>query len=97
MILKWYRTVCENHASSLINIEKTITNVYSGDDVNVITAELALTKTRSTYFYKKHKKPSEERNIRNLLIRNPLTIENTLAHFLLLLLQLFFFYVYFCY
>ena len=46
------------HTSSLINIEKIlnrpITEFYNSDDVNVITAELLLTKTRPTSFYKKH-------------------------------------------
>ena len=46
------------HTSSLINIEKTlnrpITKFYNGDDVNVIAAELRLTKTRPTSFNKKH-------------------------------------------
>ena len=46
------------HASSLINIEKIlnipITKFYNGDDVNVIAAELRLTKTRATSFYKKN-------------------------------------------
>ena len=45
-------------ASSLINVEKIlnrpITKFYNGDDVNVIAAELRLTKTRPTSFYKKH-------------------------------------------
>ena len=42
----------------LPNIEKilnrTITKFYNGDDVNVIAAELLLTKTRPTTFYTKH-------------------------------------------
>ena len=46
------------HTSSLIKIEKTlnrpITKFYNGDDVNVITAELWLAKTRPTSFDKKH-------------------------------------------
>ena len=46
------------HTSSLIKIEKTlnrpITKFYNGDDVNVIAAELRLTKTRPTSFNKKH-------------------------------------------
>ena len=46
------------HTSSLINIEKIlkkpITKFYNSDDVNVIAAELRLTKTRPTSFYKKH-------------------------------------------
>ena len=46
------------HTSSLINIEKIlnrpITKFYNSDDVNVIAAELRLTKMRSTSFYKKH-------------------------------------------
>ena len=45
------------HTSSLIKIEKTlnrpITKVYNGDDVNVIAAELRLTETRPTSFNKK--------------------------------------------
>ena len=45
-------------ASSLIKIEKTlnrlITKFYNSDDVNVIAAELRLTKTRPTSFNKKH-------------------------------------------
>ena len=46
------------HTSSLIKIEKTlnrlITKFYNSDDLNVIAAELRLTKTRSTSFNKKH-------------------------------------------
>ena len=46
------------HTSSLINIEKIlngpITKFYNSDDVNVIAAELRLTKTRPISFYKKH-------------------------------------------
>ena len=46
------------HTSSLINIEKIlnrpITKFYNSDDVNMIAAELRLTKTRPTSFYKKH-------------------------------------------
>ena len=42
----------------LVNIKKTlnrsITKFYNGDDVNVFAAELRLTKTRPTSFYKKH-------------------------------------------
>ena len=45
------------HISSLINIEKIlnrpITKFCNGDDVNVIAAELRLTKTRPTSFDKK--------------------------------------------
>ena len=45
------------HTSSLINIEKIlnrpITKFYNGDGVNVIAAELRLTKTRPTSFYEK--------------------------------------------
>ena len=46
------------HASSLINIEKIlnrpVTKCYNGNDVNVTVAELSLTKTRPSPFYKKH-------------------------------------------
>ena len=46
------------HTSSLMKIEKTlnrpITKFYNDDDVNVIVAELRLTKTRPTSFNKKH-------------------------------------------
>ena len=46
------------YTSSLINIEKIlnrpIVNFYKSDDINVIAAELWLTKTRPTSFYKKH-------------------------------------------
>ena len=46
------------HTSSLIKIEKTlnrlITKFYNSDDVNVIAAELRLTKMRPTSFNKKH-------------------------------------------
>ena len=46
------------HASSLINIEKIlnrpIAKFYNSNDVNVIAAELRLTKTRPTSFCKKH-------------------------------------------
>ena len=45
------------HTSSLINIKKNlnrpIIKFYNGHEVNVIAAELPLTKTRSTSFYKK--------------------------------------------
>ena len=45
------------HTSSLINTEKIyntpITKFYNGDDINMIAAELQLTKTRPTSFYKK--------------------------------------------
>ena len=45
------------HTSSLINTEKIlnrpITEFYNGDDVNMIAAELCLTKTRPTSFDKK--------------------------------------------
>ena len=45
-------------ASSLIKIENTlnrlITKFYNDNDVNVIAAELGLTKTRLTSFNKKH-------------------------------------------
>ena len=46
------------YTSPLINIEKIlnrpIVNFYKSDDINVIAAELRLTKTRPTSFYKKH-------------------------------------------
>ena len=46
------------HTSSPIKIEKIfnrpITKFYNSDDVNVIAAELRLTKTRPTSFYKRH-------------------------------------------
>ena len=46
------------HTSSLISTEKItnrpITNFYNGNDVNVIAAELRLTQTRPSSFYKKH-------------------------------------------
>ena len=47
------------HISSLISIGKilnrsTIDKFYNGNEVNVIAAELRLTKTRPTSFYKKH-------------------------------------------
>ena len=42
------------HASSLINTEKILdrpfTKFYNGNDVNVIAAELRLTKTRPLFF-----------------------------------------------
>ena len=45
------------HTSSLINIEKIfnrpIINFYNDDDVNVIAAELRLTKTRPTFLQEK--------------------------------------------
>ena len=45
------------HTSSLINIDKIlnrlITKFYNDDDVNMIAAELRLTKMRSIPFYKK--------------------------------------------
>ena len=46
------------HIRSLINIEKIlnrpIAKFYNSDDVNMIAAELRLTKKRQTSFYKKH-------------------------------------------
>ena len=46
------------HTSSLIKIEKIlnrpITKFYNSDDVNVIAAELRLTKTRPASLYKRH-------------------------------------------
>ena len=46
------------HTSSLIKTEKIlnrpITKFYNSDDVNVIAAELRLTKTRPTSLYKRH-------------------------------------------
>ena len=46
------------HTSSLIKIEKTlnrpITKFYNSDDINMIGAELRLTKTLPTSFNKKH-------------------------------------------
>ena len=46
------------HTSSLIKIENTlnrpITKFHNGNGVNVIAAELRLTKTRPTLFNKKH-------------------------------------------
>ena len=55
-ITKWQ--FARIHTSSLINIEKilnrAITKFYNGDDVNVIAAELRLTKTRLTSFHKKN-------------------------------------------
>ena len=51
-------TVCENLYRFPINIEsilnRPITKFYNSDGVNVIAAELPLTKTRPTSFYKKH-------------------------------------------
>ena len=45
------------HTCSLIKIEKVlnrpITKFYNSDDVNVIVAELRLTKTRPTFLYKR--------------------------------------------
>ena len=42
----------------MINTEKIlnrpITEFYNGDDLNVIAAEIRLTKMRPTSFYKKH-------------------------------------------
>ena len=44
-----------SHTGCLINTEKilngTITKFYNGDNVNVITAELGLPKTRPSYNY----------------------------------------------
>ena len=46
------------HTNSLFNIEKIlnrpITKFYNDNGVNVVVAELWLTKTRPTYFYMKH-------------------------------------------
>ena len=43
------------HASSLIKIlNRPITKFYNSDDVNVIAAELRLTKTRPTSLYERH-------------------------------------------
>ena len=57
-VLVYTKQFARIHTSSLINIEKilnrSITKFYNGDDVIVIAAELRLTKTRSTSFYKKH-------------------------------------------
>ena len=45
--------LARSHTSCLINIEnilnRPITKFYNGDDVNVITADLGLTKTRPFY------------------------------------------------
>ena len=59
-----YTNVCRSfqfariHTSSLIKFEKIlnrpITKFYNSDDVNVIAAELRLTKTRPTSLYKRH-------------------------------------------
>ena len=53
----WFQSA-RIHTSSLINTEKilnrTITKFYNSDDVNVIAAELRLTKTRPTSCCKKH-------------------------------------------
>ena len=47
------------HTVPLINIEKTLnrptTKVYNGNDINVIAAELRLTKTRPSSLYKNQK------------------------------------------
>ena len=53
-----HNTVCERiHTSSLIKIEKIlnrrVTKFYNSDDVNVMAAELRLTKTRPTSLYKR--------------------------------------------
>ena len=52
------RQLARIHTSSLTNIEKIfnrpITKFYNSDYVNVIAAELRVTKTRPTSFYKKH-------------------------------------------
>ena len=46
------------HTSSRVKIEKIlnrpITKFYNSDNVNVIAAELRLTKTRPTSLYKRH-------------------------------------------
>ena len=51
-------SVCENPYKLTYQIEKTlnrpITKLYNANDVNVIAAELRLTKTRPTSFNKKH-------------------------------------------
>ena len=53
------------HTRSLINIEKILNRLiakfYNSDDVNVIAAELRLTKTRRTSFYKKQYRRMEIR------------------------------------
>ena len=47
------------HTSSLINVEKIlnrpIIKFYNSDDINVVAAELRLTKTRPTSLYKRHR------------------------------------------
>ena len=58
MFLKEQVQFARVHTSSLINIEnilnRPITRFYNSVDVNVIAAELRLTNTRPTSFYKKH-------------------------------------------
>ena len=53
-----YEQFARIHASSLIKTEKIlnrpITKFYNSDDVNVIAAELRLTKTRPASLYKRH-------------------------------------------
>ena len=57
-LIGWLKQFARIHTSSLVKTEKTlnkpITKFYNGDDVNVIAAELRLTKTRPTSFSKKH-------------------------------------------
>ena len=57
-LIGWLKQFARIHTSSLVKTEKTlnrpITKFYNGDDVNVITAELRLTKTRPTSFNMKH-------------------------------------------
>ena len=57
-LLKIWSQFARVHTSSLIKIEKIlnrpITKFYNSDDVNVIAAELWLTKTRPTSLYKRH-------------------------------------------
>ena len=54
----WAIQFARIHTSSLIKIEKIlnrpITKFYNSDDVNVIAAELRLTKTRPASLYKRH-------------------------------------------
>ena len=49
---KFEYTICENPCK--FTFKRPITKFYKSDDVNIIAAELRLTKTRPTSLYKRH-------------------------------------------
>ena len=70
------------HSSSLIKTEKIlnrpIIKFYNGDDINMIAAELQLTATMSTSFYKKHNLIYVDEwscsNVQNVVVNYHLTV-----------------------